>query len=67
MKNWTIIQIFIYLVLFGLGIYFFMTTKWVGPEKYYVRGTNLLGWIAVIAFVTYFVDRVIMKNRLCVG
>ncbi len=63
MKNWTIIQIIIYLILFCLGIYFFMTTKWVGPGKYYVGGTNLLGWIAVIAFVTYLIDRIIMKNK----
>ena len=63
MKNWTIIQIFIYLVLFGLGIYFFISSKWVGPGKYFVGSENILGFIAVIAIVVYFIDRVIMKNK----
>lgn len=63
MKNWAIIQIFIYLILFGLGIYFFVTTKWVGPGKYYIGGENILGLIAVIAMVVYFIDRVILKNK----
>ena len=63
MKNWTIIQIYIYLVLFGLGIYFFISSKWVGPGNYFVGSENILGFIAVMAIVVYFINRVIMKNK----
>ena len=64
MKYWTIIQVIIYLILFVFGIYFFVTTQWVGPGKYYAgQGLNILGWIAIVAAVTYLIDRVIIKNK----
>ena len=63
MKNQTVIQIIIYLILFILGIYFYTTAKWIGPGRYFIGDMNILGWIAVAAIVIYFIDKVIMKNK----